>query len=1166
MPRTQFPSLFNIQDLKRSTGFSFEGFSGLVYEYNGVDNNNVFIKNLGDINGDGIEDMAIGMPYSYYNTASPGMKIAYVVFGASDIGSSGYFDINSLSGDNGFVILNYLNSSIYYDITGVGDINNDGIADFSIGGPIHSSKVASNYIVFGKQGIGSNGTFNITTLTVNEGFSVTGFEPYNTNNKFSFLFWTVSKLGDVNGDKIEDFSISAARTNYVIFGKTSIGSGAALNVSLLTGADGFRTILPMSSYKGDDFILTPIGDINQDGKADMAISGFVQGTQNNNLNILFGKSGIGSQGYLNLTAPILANQDGFTIINHGYGYQAYSAGDVNGDGISDFIIGSSAVDAPYNNFGQDFYVVFGAKNFPFNGTLDITTLNGINGFTVTVSHAPSYYDFLSNISPLCHADINGDGIDDIFIAAIPKSIFEMLHIIVLFGKTDIGKNIVLDVPDLTQSDIFQIKFPYSDSGILGMLSSATGDFNLDGVDDVIFGDLGIDYTLPNEFLHAHVLFGDRVVDLITNQLNISTSQTVIFSNNNLNASYVKNLSHNPALVYNISGIKHGRFEYINQPHIAIESFTQQQVNQGQILFVHDGSYLAPTFNITVGDGGFAGFYPALPAKITYTYTGPWMVRNILEINQGQTVVITPQFLALVVPPPTQNATILYLLSDIQYGRFEFNFDRRATITNFTQSELDKRVVLFVQDGTPNVPSYTVVVEDVDRGAKTEPIPVVVSFNRLPVLINNNFRINQGKAIVLTSENLSAVNPDAVSEDLTFEMSAIRNGQFEFMDHPNVAITYFLQSQVEAGNVQFIPDGSTRTPSCSVSVMNSIIYTNPEPCLIHFNTRPILTRNQLKIGAGSSAVLSSDDLTASDKETAAGDLIFTADAVLHGHFEDSIDPGAAITQFSQQRVLNGSLTFFTDGGPIAPSYNISVSDGQLSTPLCPALVNFTAGSEVQGAPAASTVARDAALGGFFGTLFLYMAARCINRCKNFSTESDVLQAERQAETQADRKEDTESSKKLPVFAENLIDPQLTKLFEKVTTTNFIGYRSFSETSKYLKAIKNLIRELIKEGVDLQTITNTPEKLEQFLNRVVDQIRTQFLANRSCCSVEYLYSFVAAEIRPGDIERHAATIAKAILTSYLREGMVRVVSAEPVIEFQSAPAINLQPAALEMVLLR
>ncbi len=91
------------------------------------------------------------------------------------------------------------------------------------------------------------------------------------------------------------------------------------------------------------------------------------------------------------------------------GFSVSSAGDVNGDGIDDLIIGARAANPNSTGSGQS-YVVFGSRN-SFASSLELSNLNGDNGFAAINSEA---YDFLGD-SVSSAGDINGDGIDDLII-------------------------------------------------------------------------------------------------------------------------------------------------------------------------------------------------------------------------------------------------------------------------------------------------------------------------------------------------------------------------------------------------------------------------------------------------------------------------------------------------------------------------------------------------------------------------------------------------------------------------------------------------------------------------------------------------------------------------------------------------------------------------------
>ena len=94
------------------------------------------------------------------------------------------------------------------------------------------------------------------------------------------------------------------------------------------------------------------------------------------------------------------------------GFPVSSAGDVNGDGFDDLLIGAFFADASGNgkyNAGES-YVIFGGDSLPT--TIDLANL-GADGITIFGADACDY----SGISVSGAGDVNGDGFDDLLIGA-----------------------------------------------------------------------------------------------------------------------------------------------------------------------------------------------------------------------------------------------------------------------------------------------------------------------------------------------------------------------------------------------------------------------------------------------------------------------------------------------------------------------------------------------------------------------------------------------------------------------------------------------------------------------------------------------------------------------------------------------------------------------------
>ncbi|WP_413261976.1 DUF4347 domain-containing protein, partial [Floridanema flaviceps] len=109
-------------------------------------------------------------------------------------------------------------------------------------------------------------------------------------------------------------------------------------------------------------------------------------------------------------------------------------------------------------------------------------------------------------------------------------------------------------------------------------------------------------TVTNYFAFSTAAINNLIAapTLVNNTLSITEGQSVVLSSTNLNSTDPNTLA--TALTYSITGVTNGRFELVSNAGVAITSFTQAQINNGQVRFVHDGSENAPGYNVSVSDG------------------------------------------------------------------------------------------------------------------------------------------------------------------------------------------------------------------------------------------------------------------------------------------------------------------------------------------------------------------------------------------------------------------------------------------------------------------------------------------------------------------------------------------------------------------------------------
>ena len=395
-----------------------------------------------DINGDGLSDVVVGAPYAGTNGENSGST--YVVFGKTGTNYVPLSDMNAGGSDYGFAIHGAFAEDYAGGTLVVGDVNGDGLGDIVIGETVTRFLAGTGsfelrdlledgtadpnlaYVVYGKTDNNVVQLANVAADYNEQGFAIT------RPSRKLFSGWhygaQVLPTGDFNSDGLTDFIVShglyvdLSGTSYVVYGR--IGGEAIKYNSIKSNENGIKIIPEGSGNYGFDFgkatlnalpsfTTSHVGDVNADGVDDIALlltdTGCCSAIDHPRAYILFG--GVDVADEINL-ADIAQGNGGFVIHNDASNIDHSDlqvilgsiggAGDLNGDGFDDIIIGDPFAE---DNKGR-VYAVYGRE-----GTAPVylsEIIETSQGFYSEGNGGEQLGQFIASAG-----DINGDGIKDI---------------------------------------------------------------------------------------------------------------------------------------------------------------------------------------------------------------------------------------------------------------------------------------------------------------------------------------------------------------------------------------------------------------------------------------------------------------------------------------------------------------------------------------------------------------------------------------------------------------------------------------------------------------------------------------------------------------------------------------------------------------------------------
>jgi len=393
------------------------------------------IASLGDLDGDGIPDLAVGAPVTKTGSSYRETGAVHILFmnASGSIRESALIPTDASGGPDVPV-----DSRFGSSVAGVGDFDGDGVPDLAVGAPGDESQTgaisrgAVHLLMLNTDGTVKN-SVKIAD-DVNGGPALQDLDDFGSS---------VAAIGDLNGDGVADLAVGAqgdstGGNSYGAIHLLFMNADGTVNSSskIADNTNGGPTLFDFDRFGAS---VAPLGDINGDGTVDIAVGARFDdtgGTSRGAVYVLM----LNPDGTANDVTKIASSTNGGPSLTNfdRFGASMASLGDIDGDGITDLAVGARGNDTgggAFTDRGAVYTVLLNSDGTVKDWSLIANEFHG--GPTLAEDDA-----FGRGVTAL--GDLNGDGVTELAVSSYDKGNHGSgtFHIVYLAPAIDIG-----DAPD-----------------------------------------------------------------------------------------------------------------------------------------------------------------------------------------------------------------------------------------------------------------------------------------------------------------------------------------------------------------------------------------------------------------------------------------------------------------------------------------------------------------------------------------------------------------------------------------------------------------------------------------------------------------------------------------------------------------------------------------------